>query len=114
MWGGGGHSCISLRSVNLPRCERRHPTVLSFYFNPAFVPAGGVPGRGAPLPGFNAGGRGYPDVSALAFNYIVAVNNNFTAGGRLGLVMVGYRLLCVFCTGMRLMSQLLSRVSHTW
>lgn len=43
---------------------------------------GGVPGRGAPIPGFNAGGRGYPDVSALAFNYVIAVNNNFTAGKR--------------------------------
>jgi hypothetical protein len=56
---------------------------------------GGVPGRGAPLPGYNAGGRGYPDVSALAFNYIVAVNNNFTAGGRLWLVVVGYWMLIV-------------------
>ena len=41
---------------------------------------GGVPGRGAPIPGFHTGGRGYPDVSALAFNYVIAVNHNFTAG----------------------------------
>ena len=39
-----------------------------------------MPGRGAPLPGFNTGGRGYPDVSALALNYVVAVDGNFTAG----------------------------------
>jgi tripeptidyl-peptidase-1 len=41
---------------------------------------GGVPGRGAPVLGYNAAGRGYPDVSALALNYVVAVNHNFTAG----------------------------------
>jgi hypothetical protein len=34
----------------------------------------------APLPGYNAAGRGYPDISALAYNYVIAVNKNLTAG----------------------------------
>lgn len=37
-------------------------------------------GQGAPAPGYNRGGRGYPDISALAFNYVIAVNRNLTVG----------------------------------
>lgn len=32
-----------------------------------------------PLAGFNAHGRGYPDISALAYNYVIAVGNELTA-----------------------------------
>ncbi len=32
-----------------------------------------------PAPGYNAEGRGYPDISLLAHNYIIALNHNFSA-----------------------------------
>lgn len=32
-----------------------------------------------PFPGFNRNGRGYPDVSLIAHNYVIALNNNLTA-----------------------------------
>lgn len=73
---GGGFSAV----YPTPAWQRDHVQRYLQATGTGASGTGGVAGRGAPLPGFNGGGRGYPDVSALAFNYVIAVNHNFTAG----------------------------------
>jgi len=72
---GGGFSTI----YATPQWQRKQIQSYLDAIGTGSTGTGGLPGKGAPLAGYNTDGRGYPDVSALAFNYIVAVNNNFTA-----------------------------------
>ena len=56
------------------------PTLAAYWAAVTAAGTGGVEDRGSPASGYNQAGRGYPDISALALNYVVAVNGNFTAG----------------------------------
>lgn len=63
---GGGFSSI----YDLPDWQKSY---VSSYFN-------AVDGTSSnPVAGYAIGGRGYPDISVLAYNYIIAVGGNFTA-----------------------------------